>query len=67
MTFMHPALESYRETFFRSVAEFHDQEIEWQLPSQLPTEFSTTYRRTENPSGLTQGPPAKRHGMTHPG
>jgi hypothetical protein len=66
-TFMHHLRDDYAAEFFRSVSEFHDQQIEWQLPHRLPPEVETRYQKTQNPEGITQGPPAGRHGMTPSG
>lgn len=64
MTSAHPLLEDYRESFFREFADRNDLQIEWMMPSKLPAESGEKLHRTQNPEGITQGPPRGRHGMT---
>lgn len=60
------ALEQYREDYFRAVADFHDQEIEWNLPSKIPAQHDWK-KPSMNPEGINFGPPHGRHGMTKAG
>lgn len=60
---MPQALEHYRDHFFRTLAEFNDQEIEWGLTTRIPSETNEVLRRTTNPEGTNLGPPRGRHGM----
>jgi hypothetical protein len=59
-----PQLREYRAAFFKTMAEEHDQEIEWNLPSWLPYDYENKSHRSLNPSGFSLGPPAGRSGMT---
>lgn len=64
----HPSpLEEFRDSYLGDIARSHDLQIEWMLPTRLPNVSAERYRRTENPEGISLGPPAGRHGMTHPG
>jgi hypothetical protein len=49
------------------MAESHDLTVEWMLPHFLPTDYEKKYPRSQNPSGLTLGPPKDRHGQTPSG
>jgi hypothetical protein len=45
------------------MAEEHDLTVEWMLPTFLPPDYEKKSVRSQNPSGMSLGPPKNLHGL----